>query len=157
MTRISFEDHAYFDAITSLNTEHKKSLTNMSIKFGSHRFEAAFFDTYEKVRIEDDGDLSDHRIQNKFVRCLRDRLKDYSIKNVKDKLTTLTVYAANKFGGQYTDQINDLLQKYHVLIVRKGYGERKMMKELQKIESIIDIVDSFDIWRDQVKTITFNS
>ena len=118
----------------------------MFIKYGNRRFDAAFVDTYEKVCLKDGGDLSDETIQNKFINRLRERLKNYSVKRVVDKLASLTIEAANKYGGQYTNDINDLLQCFHVELVRKGYGERKMINEFKKIEDKVVSANSYDEW-----------
>ena len=125
----------------------------MLIKYGNRRFDAAFVDTYEKVCLKDGGDLSDETIQNKFINRLRERFKNYSVKRVVDKLASLTIEAANKYGGQYTNDINDLLQCFHIELVRKGYGERKMIKELQKVQDIIDINESFNVWSTKLKSV----
>lgn len=143
---ITFKDHAYFEVFTSFSLKHKKTLDHMHTKHGDHRFEAAFIDTYNKVRLQDDGDLIYEKIQNKFIYRMTDRLKDYSIESVINKLSSLIVYAADKFGGQYTGKIKDMLHDYHVELVRKGYGERKMLKELQKVQDSIDMTESFKEW-----------
>ena len=144
--KITFTDYIYQKAFVAFNHQYGKTFTNIYKNYGPHRFTAAFEDTYEKVCLIDDGDLYDGLIQKKFVYRFRDRLKDYGIKCVVNRLSSLTIYAANKFGGQYTDQINDLLQKYHVELVRKGYGERKILKELQKVQDSIDTTESFEEW-----------
>lgn len=150
---ITFKDHVFFEVFTSFSIKHKKTLEHMRTKHGPHRFEAAFIDTYNKVCIQDDGDLYYEKIQKKFIYRMTDRLKDYSIKNVNEKLTSLIVYAADKFGGQYTNEIKDLLHSYHVDLVHKGYGERKMLKELKKVQDIIDITEAFKVWSTKPKSV----
>ena len=151
MVKISFVDHVYLEALISLNAKYEKTLTNMSVKHGPHRFGAAFIDTYEKVCLKDDGDLSEEIIQKKFMYRLRLRLNDYTIEKVLDEVTFLTKYAADKLGGQYTNKINDLLQSIYVKFIRKNFGSRKMVAELKKIKTIIDVVESFDRLENQLE------
>ena len=151
--KITFTDYIYQKAFIAFNHQYGKTFTNIYKNYGPHRFTAAFEDTYEKVCLKDDGDLCEGLIQKKFVYRFRDRLKDYGIKCVVNRLSSLTIYAANKFGGQYTNEIKDLLHSYHVDLVHKGYGERKMLKELQKVQDIIDITESFKVWSTKPKSV----
>lgn len=151
MVKISFADHVYFEVLTSFSTKHNKTLTNMSVKHGPHRFGAAFEDTYDLVCLKDGGDLSEEIIQNKFVYRLRLRLKDYKVEKAIDEMASLTKYAANKLGGQYTNKINDLLQSVYVKFVRNNFGVRKMLAEFRKIKTIIDASESFERLEDKLK------
>lgn len=152
MTKISFVNHVYLEVLTSFSVKHQKTLTNMYIKNGMHRFRAAFVDTYKLICLKEDGDISDEKIQNRFIYKLREKLKEYTIESVIDRIASLTVYAANKFGGQYTNEINDLLQEYHVELVRKGYSKRKILSDFKKIEDKISITDSYDEWHSMMAT-----
>lgn len=149
--KIKFEDHVYYEAMVKLGFKYANSFANMYKKHGKHRFEAAFIDTYVKVRLQDDGDLDEEIIQTKFITKLRERLKDYSNPKVLSALSSVAIHAADTFGGKYTDNINELLQCILVTFVRNCFGIRKIVNHFEKMVDFIDKAESYDLWCAKIK------
>ena len=143
---ISFEDHAYLDTIAKIGRKNLESLERMFNRHGPRRFQAAFLDTYKKVCIEDDGRLDNKKICDKFMCKMRERVREYSKESSLKVLSNTAEHVINRIGGTYAEEINDLLQQILIAFVRKGFGERKIKNEFQKIQEIADNAESYNFW-----------